>query len=479
VHDSNPDWGEGYLGFCRPSWQFPIYYPSLELVNLSEKDLLLQQNRHHVAFIREYEIMRAGKKDEIWLDLEEMQEVHKDYIGNQATDRITKRRFTSEDQDEPSGSGGRPVRKRKKTVLEWASQSDDEAQDFQDLVVTPDRKTKQERPRSRKMKPKSLKKGSQAFSSPKPEPRPKSPTKDSESSSRSVIAPIFPQKTKSQAGGLTPWKQMNWRGRIPQTQNDRAFSYVPLVKACKRYRKCKTRTLDPEESPEASGDDDIFNYRTRQTLEEYEPNESQLKTVDKGLLRYKTDPRVPQFSNEIPVNYADFPEGNLRPQPQMPVSDADGKFPGELSKVEILQREIIRLDALNRGLMMVHANDRLVLPSLKAYIKQEGQLTEAQKGSRKEDGLAMIDALCKNVVSRENLIADSESIVLAVRRRDSAFRRKLDEPGIAEAVTAPMLQSQDKREATHIIQEKQAEKESDFKSGEKGEAPEKETVDLT
>jgi hypothetical protein len=252
---------------------------------------------------------------------------------------------------------------------------------------------------------------------------------------------------------LQNWKQSTWKGRIPQGSMQKRFSYAGAVEVSKRYRKINIRSAVRAASPELSGDDELYSFQNRMQVEDYEPNEKQIELVSKQLKRYAVSATAPQLDANLPVNLTDFPESRIQCQPQLPLPDSEGHYPGDLSKVEILQKEIIRLDALNRALMAVHQNDRMLVPTVKAFIKAETDLSDSQKKNRVEDGRILIDALCKNTVDRENLLADSESIILAVRRRDNAVRKNKTGIELAQAVSADMLKDSDIKESATLWEE--------------------------
>ena len=107
---------------------------------------------------------------------------------------------------------------------------------------------------------------------------------------------------------------------------------------------------------------------------------------------------------------------------------------------------IIALDALNRALIKIHENDRAIMAGIMKFVKRITETAERPDAKiewiRSDLSLArpvdMMRAVCRNAVSRETILGQTQGVTLAVRRRDNALRLNLKPEEVRELVAKPV-----------------------------------------
>ena len=120
-------------------------------------------------------------------------------------------------------------------------------------------------------------------------------------------------------------------------------------------------------------------------------------------------------------------------------------MPDRNSTCEVSQLEITRLDALNRAMIKMHECDRAIMAGRK-FVKRVTETAERPNAQiewmRREVNQArpgdMMRAICRNAVSRESILSQTQGVTLAVRRQDNALRLDLTPDQVKELVAKPV-----------------------------------------
>ena len=140
----------------------------------------------------------------------------------------------------------------------------------------------------------------------------------------------------------------------------------------------------------------------------------------------------------------------MKKNPQSAVPDSEGCFPHETSTVDILQREIIRLDASNRALLKLLQAEQIYLKAIHTISKT--QLDDKNQAKPLLSDLnSIVVALIRNHDRRENRLTENTGITLAVRRRDNSFRKYTVADEARDAVSAAVIPENRESESTDII----------------------------
>ena len=121
-------------------------------------------------------------------------------------------------------------------------------------------------------------------------------------------------------------------------------------------------------------------------------------------------------------------------------------MPDRNNTCEISQLEITRLDALNRALIKIHENDRAIMAGIMKFMKRitetaerpDAQIEWIRSDLNQARPVDMMRAVCRNAVSRETILGQTQGVTLAVRRRDNALRLNLKPEEVRELVAKPV-----------------------------------------
>jgi hypothetical protein len=235
------------------------------------------------------------------------------------------------------------------------------------------------------------------------------------------------------------WSAEDWYDLIPQCDRDREIDYLEVTEAASQFRPVTRRV---QEAEEYTGDDCVKNYKRRRVSSQYRPNERYHAKVNETLACYKEDPYSPKFPEKIPCDTDNFPPGKINATPPVPYPDVRGYYPVANEALIVYQGELVRLDALLRGLLKVHENDTLVISALQARLDAQEAEIEAAKLRQNMPytdtaQIKVMRAVSKNYCTREDLLAESFGIVTAMRRRDNSVRT-LDLSMLSEQVSRPI-----------------------------------------
>ena len=223
----------------------------------------------------------------------------------------------------------------------------------------------------------------------------------------------------------------NWYVR-PSSDPRRTYNYEDALEACSRVRGSSLITVT-RRSDSDSGDDlaNMSVVKCRRVV--FCPTDKMRVAVEKKLEYYRGSVSDPEFPASIPVWLEDFPESKFRSSPPDVAPDEESKYPTDTDNVSVLQKEIIRLDALNRALVKLSEIDEILVKTLLRKSKE----TESTSDKPSPEAY-VIDAIRENCAKRENLVAESTAIVLAARRRDNFTRMKMTRSELQTSVLQPV-----------------------------------------
>ena len=127
--------------------------------------------------------------------------------------------------------------------------------------------------------------------------------------------------------------------------------------------------------------------------------------IEQKLESYKNCVFDPDFPASIPICMEDFPSSKIRSSPPEVAPDSDNKFPTDTDNVSVLQKEIIRLDALHRALVKLSEIDEILVKTL----LRKNKATEV-KSDKPSLEAYVIDAIRENCAKRERLVAESTAL---------------------------------------------------------------------
>jgi hypothetical protein len=257
----------------------------------------------------------------------------------------------------------------------------------------------------------------------------------------SAMQPAQPQTVPTPQPLILPdWWSDNWGDLIPVSKVDRDFDYTEVTEAASKLRPIRRKEV-PDVQYE--GDDGVYlSWKRRRISAEYAPNERYHDKINDWLARYKNDISRVNMGLTIPVDLTVFPEGKIRANPPIPNPDSSGKYPRATDPIVAFQGEIVRLDALMRGMLKIHENDSLVINTLQTRLDaMESELERRSYAEGKpyhdSETIKVMRAASKNFCSREELLAEAEAMITVIRRRDNAVRT-FGQEGLAEHVSRPM-----------------------------------------
>ena len=220
----------------------------------------------------------------------------------------------------------------------------------------------------------------------------------------------------------------NWYVR-PASDPRMTYNYEQAIEACSAVRKTSTITVTNKSDSDSADDLASMSVVKRRRVV-FNPTDKMRKSIEDKLVRYRENVFDPDFPASIPVCMEDFPASTVRASPPEVAPDSDNKYPTDTDSVSVLQKEIIRLDALNRALVKLSEVDEILVKTL----LRKNKATES-KSDKPSPEAYVIDAIRENCAKRESLIAESTAIVLAARRRDNFSRMKLTRSELHASVT--------------------------------------------
>jgi hypothetical protein len=257
----------------------------------------------------------------------------------------------------------------------------------------------------------------------------------------SATLPAQPQAVPTPQPLILPdWWSDSWGDLIPVSKVDRDFDYAEVTEAASKLRPIRRKEVP---NVEYEGDDGVYlSWKRRRISAEYAPNERYHEKINAWLARYKDDISRVNMGLTIPVDLTVFPEGKIRANPPIPNPDSSGKYPRATDPIVAFQGEIVRLDALMRGMLKIHENDSLVINTLQTRLDlMESELEQRSRAEgnpyHDSETIKVMRAASKNFCSREDLLAEAEALLTVIRRRDNSVRT-LGQEGLAEQVSRPM-----------------------------------------
>ena len=385
---------EDYIGYCRPANVVPLYMTAQEFVSKMEDQLDSEIENQKTAFILSVEKVRAklGKQNkpvDKWPDFDELRKEYKKFKTLHSPAIQIKRKADTESPELPPGDT--PQRKRLK--LKSKSQSEKP-----EVVKTP-------RVKKRAGKQKGL--------------YPKSSAK---------------------------WSLQGSKIRLDQSDSRYHYRYESALDAARKYVKTEVE----QKTPETKGDSFAEIAASENRVLQYKPYDGFIQKISQTLQYYSKDYWNPELPITIQLDLADFPESGMKKNPQSAVPDSEGCFPHETSTVDILQKEIIRLDASNRALLKLLQADQIYLRAIHTISKKKPE-DKNQAKTLLTDLNSIVVALIRNHDRRENRLAENTGITLAVRRRDNSFRKYTVADEARDAVSAAVIPENRESESTDII----------------------------
>ena len=121
-------------------------------------------------------------------------------------------------------------------------------------------------------------------------------------------------------------------------------------------------------------------------------------------------------------------------EPPLAEPDKKGKRPDDESAVVITQKEVIRLEALNRAMIKIHEMDEAFISAL----LEKMDLSELQEGQEPDNNI-VLDAMRQSHLCKEDLLAEATAITIATRRRDNVMRQDISDFNMTGIVAHAIL----------------------------------------
>lgn len=219
------------------------------------------------------------------------------------------------------------------------------------------------------------------------------------------------------------------------------YSYTAGLLAASRLsgvpveKKRRMMSVNPGESLVTNpGATSVVNYtptnrlafHTNQVLEKYYPN-------------YFT-PHLPIY---LPIGLSSFPESTIPSTAQAAHADSNGKLPKSNDTAVITEKELVSLDSVNLAQTKLCECDGFAYDAVWSHIvKMDESRPPEEKKKGHSDLFKAGDIVRRNMMAREELQGRSNAIVLATRRRNNALRMNLDEHSVAHQVSRKVTNSE-------------------------------------
>ena len=152
------------------------------------------------------------------------------------------------------------------------------------------------------------------------------------------------------------WKGLSAACTVPISNMYRAYDYNKALQAAARMSE-DVKFISAENEPSAKKRKIMHRSLLTSKKKHFVADEDILEKVDKVLDDYAENPYNPEFELSIDVCLADFSPSKILAEPPPTEPDMNGKRPGDEDEVLMTQKEIIRLDALNRAMIKIHETE--------------------------------------------------------------------------------------------------------------------------
>ena len=412
--DDNELWGEGRVGFCRPSRVVPMASTAKELTVFNSKQWESEVERQRDSWLVEYKqyrqrLMNRAKKQE---DKEKV-EVIWPGLDTIVTTVVNKR---SKSDDDKGASGSKP----------------------------PNRK-----------------KGGKGQNEKPPPPPPSPPVLELDMEDPSTEGEEE-EEDKGQNETITPvtrveWKGTRWSSDAPRSKALPMFNFTKAILGAGKLGSVRPIRVTCESEPDE--DDPMLGYQ-----EEREENVRFTKTngrivnnINEMLQSYKEDAGDPDLPDTLPVNMMTYPDSAIRARIQRPVSDKNDRLPNEEAVVEVNHYEMSHIEQYHRSLIKVEETDTVLKGALANYMKklkeqiEAGDVTEIKKSFEECDVQKIVQGVCHNAYVREKLLGRVTGISLAIRRRDNAVKTEMSNEEICDAVAKPLSAKESEPEEYSLL----------------------------
>ena len=406
--DVNPAWAKGKLGICRPATVIPMYGVMEEMMRWTANQRLGAAKRHMRLFKQRYTEDREHYADELaWPDL-------KIYEKNDSDDE-------GDGDDELN-----PPESEKDDDSMDVDEEDNHRKEQSSKPQTPRRRKKSPRKRDSKRKETKIQKYQRMLRE-----------KDQELSAlRSEL-----KKSKKEVTELrnrTKPKDVKWRGNsapctIPTSNIYRTYDYHRALQAAARMSD-DVKFIEPEVEPASKKRKTMHRSLLATKKKHFVADEDILSKVDKVLDEYAEDPWNPEFETSVDLCLADFAPSNILSEPPSTEPDMHGNRPGDADEVPVTQKEIVRLDAVNRAMVKIHETEEAFISALLDKM-DISQITV----EKEPDDAIVLEAMRQNHLSKETLLAEATAIVIATRRRDNVMRQNVPDHHRAAIIAHSVL----------------------------------------
>ena len=412
-HDMNPAWAKNKRGICRPATVIPMYGLIEDVLKYSNNQRAAAVKRHMRFFKQRYTEDRAyyGEDNPAWPDIKLFEA-----MGN-ATEQQD-----SDNADEVVISAD-----------ERGSGADADA-DAEDEEVAPDPKSQQKPKGKQKSKRSPVRRNETKLQ------RHQRMNREKDKHIASLQRDIA--KLKKEMNELKQSKPKNkektWKGlsaacTVPISNMYRAYDYNKALQAAARMSE-DVKFISAENEPSAKKRKIMHRSLLTSKKKHFVADEDILEKVDKVLDDYAENPYNPEFELSIDVCLADFSPSKILAEPPPTEPDMNGKRPGDEDEVLMTQKEIIRLDALNRAMIKIHETEEAFVSAL----LDKMDISEISE-DKEPDEAVVLEAMRQNHLCKEDLIAESTAIVIAARRRDNVMRQNVPDHHKAAIVAHPIL----------------------------------------
>ena len=423
--DLNPACAKGTQGICRPATSVPMYAVMEEFMKWSSSQRASAVKRHMRFFKQRYDEDRAhyGTDKPQWPSLktweimgtrtfQERSDDEEEEKGDEEPKSDEEEIENSQDEEEIDDGAGDGS--SKKPIELTHSQSASPKKRRKLGLATRKRETKSQR-YQRLLREK------------------ENELSTMRADLRSVRRELKETKQqKASAKQTYEWKANSTMCTVPSSNNYKTYDYQRALQAAGRMTE-DVKMQDPVE-PAEKRRKLMQRSLLKNTKKVFVADEDILRKVDKSLANYAEDPWQPEFELCIDACLTDFVPSKILTEPPLAEPDKKGKRPDDESAVVITQKEVIRLEALNRAMIKIHEMDEAFISAL----LEKMDLSELQEGQEPDKNI-VLDAMRQSHLCKEDLLAEATAITIATRRRDNVMRQDISDFNMTGIVAHAIL----------------------------------------
>ena len=231
------------------------------------------------------------------------------------------------------------------------------------------------------------------------------------------------QQKVSATSKSAKWKANSLCCTMPQSNHYRSYNYKRALQAAARMAPEEVK-FEVQHEPAEKRRKIMHRSLLSTKRSTFVPDEDILKKIDKTLDEYAENPFQPEFEVCIDLCMADFTPSNILSEPPNAEPDMHGKRPTDDDEVMLTQREILRLESLNRAMVKIHETDEAFLSAMLANM----DISKLGEPTDEPDEVVVLEAMRQNQLRKEDLLAEATAITIATRRRDNVMRQNVEEP---------------------------------------------------